>query len=219
MNPKDQATIAAYYDSAINSLTKERDRHSVIKTRLGKIVKREMAIIEPGCGAGIISRFMGQLGATVTAIDISPKLIEYARKYSAHKNVQYLVGDVTEQLGHYANFDGIVLIDVFEHIPRQHIPDLMQRIEEWSHDKTWIYLNIPDGRYQDAAHKYIPARLQLVDEGYSIAEILALFENIGYAPTDISIYGIEAICQYNSFILKKRTELDAIYAAYMGGNG
>ena len=212
MNPEDRTRIAAYYDAFLPHLQQDHilnnQRLTRVKVRLSSIVKSGESILDLGCGTGLTSKFMAQLGAKVTAMDISPKLIEFARKESAHKNVKYAIGDITElyplsPLHLKDQFDGIVMVDVFEHIPRQDIDKLLLNIERYSHDHTWIFLNIPDGRYQEAAHHYIKDHLQVIDEGYLISILLKYFNQIDFEAVDIDIYGVDTPCQYNSFLFRR----------------
>jgi len=221
-----QSEIAAFYDACLpyfsRDHTRANDRHIRIKVKLAQIVKAGMSILDLGCGTGITSQFMGQLGAKVTAVDISPKLIEFAKKESAHKNVKYRVGDITEvkyrdNRGLPYIFDGVVLVDVFEHIQREEINNAMLAIDRCSGDRTFIVLNIPDGRYQKQAQVHLKERLQIVDEAYSIEEILLLFASIGFSPVDINIYGINIACQYNTFIFNRTSEIERTHREFMAG--
>ncbi len=211
-----QSDISTYYDAILPHLAQDHVRNNQrltrVKVKLGSIVKNGEDILDLGCGTGLTSKFMAQFGAKITAVDISPKLIEFACINSIHKNVQYAIGDITElddlfdkASGSWRRkFDGIVMVDVFEHIPKENIPKLMANIERHSHDHTWLFLNIPDGRYQAAAHVYLKDRLQIIDEGYSISDILRIFgNNAGFEPAEIDIYGVDTTYQYNSFLFRR----------------
>jgi 2-polyprenyl-3-methyl-5-hydroxy-6-metoxy-1,4-benzoquinol methylase len=221
MMPDNRNRIAEYYNIALPQLKKDTDRLGIIKVKLGSIVKSGETILDLGCGSGITSKFMAQLGAKVTAVDISPKLIEYARENNAHKNVNYFCADITEPEPGGKNsdkkFDGIVMVDVFEHLPRLNIQSFVLTIERHSSDHTWLFLNIPDGRYQAAAQKHIPEKLQIIDESYSINELLTMFDAIDFDVLDINIYGIESPCQYNTFLFQRKGMLDKAYKESMCG--
>ena len=214
-------SVADYYDNLLPQLKKDTDRLGIVKVKLGSIVKRGENILDIGCGTGFTSKFMAQLGAKVTAVDISPKLIEYAKKNSMHKNVEYYEGDITEidftrdYIGNPKQFDGIVLVDVFEHVPRTDIDKLIANIDRHSTDHTWLFLNIPDERFQIAARQYIPEKLQIIDEDYSIGWLIEKFKAISYEVLEINIYGIEAPCQYNTFLFQRKDVLANTYRLAM----
>ena len=227
MEPIDRKQIAEYYDAFLPHLqqdhVRDNQRLSRVKVKLGSLVKPGMTILDLGCGTGITSRFMATLGAKVTAVDISPKLIEFARKESNHKNVEYIISDITElalqnERGQYwQTFDGIVLVDVFEHVLPDKLFDLFQTINDHSKPEAWVFVNIPDGRYQEAAHKYIPQKLQIVDEGYPPQLILSWFYRNSWGPVDIDIYGVDVECQYNTFLFKKIEAIEKIHKEFMRG--
>lgn len=59
---------------------------------------RGQRVLDAACGGGHIARELAQRGAGVTAIDISPRMIEIAKAHpeSQALRVQYVVGSVTE---------------------------------------------------------------------------------------------------------------------------
>lgn len=62
-------------------------------------------VLDLACGEGIYSRKISSLGATlVVGVDISPKMIELARKAGTSGRSEFIVNDV-EALGKIGNFD------------------------------------------------------------------------------------------------------------------
>lgn len=57
------------------------------------------SVLDVGCGNGALARYLARLGANVTAIDFSERLIELARKrgHAKGKAVDYLVCDATNE--------------------------------------------------------------------------------------------------------------------------
>jgi len=155
--------------------------------------------LDLGCGTGVTTKHIAELGAKVTGVDLSPKLIEFAKANSAHENAEYQVGDITKVDLGKKKFDVICLCDIMEHIPREKIPDLLKNIKRYANMNTIIYLNIPDARLQVFMHGKLPDRLQIVDEAYSIEEILVWFNKIKFEAIKIKIYGVDLPMQYVSF--------------------
>jgi len=221
MTPTDQTRIAAYYDAFLPHLAadhqRENERHGRVKTALSALVRPGMSVLDLGCGTGITSRWMGQLGAKVWAMDISPANIAFANEHSAHPKVRYYCTDITslDLQDVEGAYDGIVLADVFEHIPAQYIDALLDTVNACAGPQTWIYLNIPDGRYQAMARAHLADRMQLVDNGYQHSAILNTFRRIGFEAVSIDIYGIDVACQYNAFVFRRRAVLTAAYKSIM----
>jgi 2-polyprenyl-3-methyl-5-hydroxy-6-metoxy-1,4-benzoquinol methylase len=66
-------------------------------------------VLEMGCGLGELSRFMADRGAEVTAVDLSPRMVEHALASAPTAGVCYLVGDVTgSEWWDRVPFDGVV---------------------------------------------------------------------------------------------------------------
>ncbi|PNS00505.1 hypothetical protein X927_03235 [Petrotoga mexicana DSM 14811] len=68
-------------------------------------------------------------GAKVIAIDLTEKLIEFARKNSYHDNITYIVEDATN-LNLMKTFDLTTSIDSMEHIPKDRIESFFQVLKK-----------------------------------------------------------------------------------------
>lgn len=208
MNQKITTNVVKnYYDNFLEHLKhdhiRENPRHTKIKNDLAYIIKTGMNVLDLGCGTGITTRYIAGLGAKVIGVDLSPKLIEFAKVNSAHENAEYFVGDITKVNLGKKKFDVICLVDVMEHIPREKIMDLINNIERYTHKDTVVYLNIPDARLQVWMRGSHLNRLQIIDEAYSIEEILVWFNSIKFETTKIDIYGVDIPVQYVSFVFVK----------------
>jgi len=78
---------------------------------------KKINILDIGCGGGLLSEPMSRLGANVTAIDASKKIIEVA-KFHAKKNnlkISYLCSS-PERLNIKKKFDVILNMEILEHV-------------------------------------------------------------------------------------------------------
>jgi len=94
----------------------------VILPNLLRLVNPEkgLTILEIGCGEGFFSREFAQAGASVTASDISPELIELGKKQG--ENVAYVVSKAQDlSWAKPQNFDVVVAVLTLQN---------MERIEE-----------------------------------------------------------------------------------------
>jgi len=213
--------VRNYYNNFIDYLKydhiRENPRHIRIKNDLKNTIKEDMKVLDLGCGTGVTTKYIAELGAKVIGVDLSPKLIEFAKTDSAHENANYRVGDITNIDIGKKTFDVICLCDIMEHIPREKIPDLIKNIRRYAHKNTVIYLNIPDARLQSWMKRNKPGRLQIIDEEYSIINILDWFRSIDFEVINIKVYGIDFPLQYNSYILVKKDIIYHNYKKYTGG--
>ena len=74
--------------------------------------------LEIGCGIGTFSRLLSERAQSITALDLSPKMIEIAKKLSkSNPNIDFQVADVLETDFPDEHFDAIVSITTFHHLP------------------------------------------------------------------------------------------------------
>ena len=74
--------------------------------------------LEIGCGIGTFSRLLAKYSARVTAIDLSPKMIEVAKNLSKdYANIDFQLADILETDFPDAHFDTIVSVATFHHLP------------------------------------------------------------------------------------------------------
>jgi 2-polyprenyl-3-methyl-5-hydroxy-6-metoxy-1,4-benzoquinol methylase len=79
-----------------------------------------LAVLDAGCGEGVVARYLAERGATVVGIDLSARLLELAKAQKTAQNISYAVHDLSQPLPPYARtFDlvvsNLVLNDVAEY--------------------------------------------------------------------------------------------------------
>ena len=76
-------------------------------------------VLDAGCGEGRLSRELCRKGAIVTGIDISPRLVDYARLRSLGLDVEYMVANLSKRLPEAleGKFDTVVANLVIDDVP------------------------------------------------------------------------------------------------------
>jgi len=99
--------------------------HQINPLRLNYIQERcdlsGLKVLDVGCGGGILSEAMSNLGAEVIGIDASDKTIGIAQAHGlkVNSNVNYIqttIEDLLEENLH-KNFDVITCLEMLEHVP------------------------------------------------------------------------------------------------------
>jgi 2-polyprenyl-6-hydroxyphenyl methylase/3-demethylubiquinone-9 3-methyltransferase len=78
-----------------------------------------LAILDVGCGGGLISEPLARLGATVTGLDPAEENVAVARAHAAGQGlaIEYIAG-TTDDLGRAGRqFDCVCALEVVEHVP------------------------------------------------------------------------------------------------------
>lgn len=108
--------------------TVRRGRDEMRAELLGRVPldMRGLHVLDAGCGAGQMTQALVERGAKVTAVDISPALIDIAKRRlgpELSENVTFIAGDMlAEDLG---GFDHVIAMDSLIYYSR---PDLAQAL-------------------------------------------------------------------------------------------
>lgn len=193
--------IREFYDGYLDELTNENNRHKWILNSIDRFIPKGR-VLDLGCGTGITSRHLAKGERDVVAVDLSPKLIEYAVKMNSHfGRVEYIVDDISKCVWPEP-FDSILMVDVLEHILPESVDKLFANLKLNSHENTLVYLNIPTANKILHSKENSPECLQIIDNPISVGDTLEWFDKIGFVPAYFQLYG--AIYIEYLFVTKER---------------
>ena len=98
--------------------------HALNPARLGYVAQRaalrDAAVLDVGCGGGLLSEALAKAGARVTAIDLAPNLLKVARLHGLESGVkveyrQTAVEALAEESP--GAFDVVTCMEMLEHVP------------------------------------------------------------------------------------------------------
>lgn len=172
--------ISSYYDSTVESQLQKfvngNPRVSAaVQLALSEIGEATTKILDVGCGIGVSSaEFASKKDwLTVHAIDISEASIETARQLFKLPNITFEVGDM-QSPPRMAPYDLIVMVDVYEHIPRAEWPRFNQVVNQSLSEKGIAVLTTPSYLHQNFLMDNSPEQLQIIDETVTIDDMIEL---------------------------------------------
>ena len=105
---------------------------------------RGLRLLDVGCGSGYFAREMARRGARVTGVDISPRMIEHARRGEAAEplGIDFRVGDAAEVGGRFAagTFDAATSCLALQDMPD--VPAVLRGVAEVLRPGGWFVASI-----------------------------------------------------------------------------
>lgn len=104
-----------YYKHTSYKDVEDFKRLDFIVDSIEQVKKKDLRILDVGCGNGNISLALGSLGYNILGVDIDPVSIEKANEINQFSNVRFQVYDAN-QFNLTDQFDAIVCSEVLEHL-------------------------------------------------------------------------------------------------------
>ena len=120
---------AADWDAMSEANTLAPDRPAdIARTAAALTISTGTSLLDAGCGSGQYALAFAQLGCRVTAIDLSPAMIQRARDHAAERNldVEWRIGDLSRLPDPDSAFDA-----VHARVSLQFVPDLAATLAEF----------------------------------------------------------------------------------------
>lgn len=173
--------VRAYYDRFLEHMKGYEDtlpnRFKLVFEEYEKLIKPGMTVLDLGCGTGITTGFITQLGAKPVGVDISPKIIEFAQE--KRPDIEFICSDVTA-LRINRKFDFISMIDMLEHIPCDKRPALWDMVAIHANPGALLLINLPCAEHILNTRKRGEQAFQIVDEAVPVKDVMRELKNVGF---------------------------------------
>lgn len=202
---------AEFYDNFIKSQVESgiNDRIYGLYRRLCKMgLHTSSTVLEIGCGIGTLTCLLirkvkkGRIEAT----DLSPKSIEYAKKYLAQPHLFLYAGDILQLEPQQKAFDYVLLFDVIEHIPADKHAALFTKVSHWMRDDSCLLINIPNPGYILFDQKNNPAVLQETDQPIFPDHLVTVLGKAGLDIVQFETYSVWVKDDYQFITVQKRKD-------------
>jgi colanic acid/amylovoran biosynthesis glycosyltransferase len=157
-------------------------------------------ILDVGCGIGWSTWEMKKYSsrAMVTGYDLSPAMVAIAKRLFVSDDLTFSVFDITschEHLG--SQYDVIVMLDVYEHIPRSLRSRVHQTLRRMLTQRGTLILSCPTVEHQQYLRDHHPEGLQPVDEDVTFSDVSALARDVG---GQVCYYHYQSIWRPNDYV-------------------
>ncbi|MGH9579058.1 MAG: bifunctional 2-polyprenyl-6-hydroxyphenol methylase/3-demethylubiquinol 3-O-methyltransferase UbiG, partial [Terriglobales bacterium] len=123
-DPSELAKFSALAHRWWDPASEFRPLHEINPLRLGWIAERAplagRAVLDVGCGGGILAEAMAQRGAAVTGIDLGDKALRIAQLHMLESGVQVRYESASAESfaeAHAGQFDLLTCMELLEHVP------------------------------------------------------------------------------------------------------
>lgn len=118
-------------------------RLDFITETLRQNLPKGSVVLDVGCGNGVISRSLGELGYSVLGIDVSDKAIEKANQVNTYPNVSFKVISAEQLVAEGKKYDAVICSEVLEHLNKPEL--LLKTLYESMSDKGFLIVTVPNG--------------------------------------------------------------------------
>jgi 2-polyprenyl-3-methyl-5-hydroxy-6-metoxy-1,4-benzoquinol methylase len=118
-------------------------RLNFITNTLKDKLPKGSVVLDVGCGNGVISRSLGQLGYNVLGIDVSEKAIDKARQLNPYPHVNFKVLSAEQLVAEGKQYDAVICSEVLEHLV--HPESLLKTLKHSLSDQGILIVTVPNG--------------------------------------------------------------------------
>jgi SAM-dependent methyltransferase len=136
-------------------------------------------ILDIGCGPGHAGRFVHELGREVTGVDLSPVMIDVARRLNP--DMTFEVGDMRSLAREDGSVAGIVAFYSLIHIPRAEVPAVLAELERVLVAGGRLLLAVHGGKGVIRSDEFLGRQVRFEATLFERAELARLVEDAGFS--------------------------------------
>lgn len=143
-----QQREAMHGDAYAKQFAHERQTDRVARLVERIVLPRDAAVLDAGCGTGILAELLARRYGTYTGVDFSPAMVEECRARVAQqdlRNCEFLCVDLVEHMhGSKGEYDAIFMLDISEHVPDREWADIVAASRHALKSGGKVYLHTPN---------------------------------------------------------------------------
>jgi SAM-dependent methyltransferase len=139
-------------------------------------------VIDVGCGPGHVGRFLADLGLDVTGVDLSPAMIDIARKLNG--GMRFDVGDMRHLDFRDGEVMGIVAFYSLIHIARDDVPAVLRELHRVIACDGRLLLAVHGGTGSITADDFLGHQVRFEATLFELAELGGIVEEMGFRVDD-----------------------------------
>lgn len=180
-------------------------------------LRPDSRVLEVGCGIGIVTEALARRARRghVWATDLSAKNIAYAERTVRPRNISWSTIDLLADPHALRAWvpdpvNVVVMVDVFEHIPKGCRRQLMESINLVAASDFSLLLTFPSAEYQGHLYRELPEELQPVDETVSATDLESLGVDFDLRLVYWQTKDVWLTDQYVHAVLQRKSPLEPV---------
>lgn len=140
----------------------------------------EARVLDAGCGAGRMSRYLADRGCTVEGVDLSPGMVDMARR--DHPDLDFAVASLTDLPFPDDTFAGVMVWYSAIHTPPQGQPQIFAEVARVLRPGGHLVIGLQSGtgtRDVSAAYAKVGLEVELERYLYTAGEVAAFAADVG----------------------------------------
>ena len=140
-------------------------------------------VLDVGCGNGVITRSLGEMGFKVKGVDVSEKTIEKARSLNKLPNVSFDVVSAEQLVADGRHYHAVICSEVLEHL---NDPDKLLRVlHQLVYDTGVLIVTVPNGNGPRELFVTRPVQAMQRNKGFMAKVVKGAKKLFGYSGTTV----------------------------------